>query len=84
MTVWTINKIFAFRIYYAKYWKTVQINIMHSIVYQPSSHLRDGGGMFSGRLKYIINKFKKRYKQDSFSPEYYQAFSFSFFNHFSR
>jgi hypothetical protein len=29
---------------------------MHSIVYEPSSHLRDGGGMFSGRLKYIIKK----------------------------
>jgi hypothetical protein len=29
---------------------------MHSIVYEPLSHLRDGGGMFPGRLKYIIYK----------------------------
>ncbi len=29
---------------------------MHSTVYEPLSHLRDGGGMFSGRLKYIMKK----------------------------
>jgi hypothetical protein len=29
---------------------------LHSNVYEPSSHLRDGGGMYSGRLKYNVLK----------------------------
>jgi hypothetical protein len=45
---------------------------MHSIVYEPSSHLRDGGGMFSGRLKYIIKKIFLA--QEIFMTENYRYF----------
>ncbi len=38
-------------------WK---INILCSIVYEPPSHLRDGGGMYLGRPKYIVKKFPKK------------------------